>query len=156
MISCRSIRTLLLGLYTALFIAAFDVPCGGAEKDNERDLKSMQGTWVVVTAERDGDSLDRIKGNKLIVKDNQFTIIGKNFELRGHLTLDASASPKKLDMQHQEGALRDKKWEGIYKLEKNKLTICYSEADSGKERPDEFATRSDQNRLLIVMERADP
>jgi uncharacterized protein (TIGR03067 family) len=65
-------------------------------------------------------------------------------------------SPKTLDFQHQEGLLRDKKWEGICKLDGDRLTLCYAEADSGKDRPDEFATREGSCRLLIVVERKKP
>ena len=52
--------------------------------------------------------------------------------------------------------LRDKKWEAIYKWDGDKLTLCYTEADSGKDRPDEFATRDGTHRLLIVLERKKP
>ena len=46
--------------------------------------------------------------------------------------------------------LRDKKWEGIYKLEGDKLTVCYTEADAGKHRPEAFATQNGESRLLIA------
>jgi uncharacterized protein (TIGR03067 family) len=126
------------------------------EKDDKQDLKQLQGTWVVVEAERNGQPLDRIKGNQLIVKDNQFTVVTKSAELKGDITLDAAKKPKRIDMQHQEGMLLEKKWEGIYKIEGGKLTLCYAEADSGRDRPGEFKTEADSSRLLIVMERKKP
>ncbi len=58
-----------------------------------------------------------------------------------------------MDMQHDEGLLLDKKWEAIYKLNGDTLTFCYTEADSGKERPDAFETSAGQCRLLIVLSR---
>jgi uncharacterized protein (TIGR03067 family) len=120
------------------------------------ELKKLQGTWVVVEAERDGAPLDRIKGNKLVVKDNQFTVVTESAELKGDLTLDPRKKRKTIDFQHQEGMLSGKKWEGIYKLDAEKLTLCYSEADAGKDRPDEFATMPGTRRLLIVVERKSP
>jgi uncharacterized protein (TIGR03067 family) len=121
-----------------------------------QELKKLQGTWVVVEAERDGAPLDRIKGNKLVVKDNQFTVVTPSAELKGDLKLDPDKAPKAIDFYHQEGLLRDKKWEGIYKLDGDKLTLCYAEADSGKDRPDEFTAQEGSNRLLIVVERKKP
>ncbi len=40
----------------------------------KKDTKALQGTWIVKSAERDGEDLSRIKGNKLVIKDNLFTI----------------------------------------------------------------------------------
>ena len=147
----------VVGLCTALLLLVG--PPGltrGGEKAAQQEMKKLQGTWVVVGAERDGTPLDRIKGNKLIVRDNQFTIVTQSAELKGDLTLAPGKSPKAIDFQHQEGMLRDKKWEGIYKLEGDRLTLCYAEADSGKDRPGEFATQAGSSRLLIVVERKQP
>ena len=124
---------------------------GRIEKQLERSVKKEK-----VSADDARAALDRIKGNQLIVKDNQFTVVTKSAELKGDLTLDPSKSPKRIDFQHQEGQLRDKKWEGIYKLDGDKLTLYYTEADSGKERPHEFATQNGASRLLIVVERKKP
>lgn len=131
-------------------------PARAGEKATAAEFKKLQGTWVVVEAERDGAPLDRIKGNKLVVNDNQFTVITPSAELKGDLTLTPGKSPKRIDFQHQEGMLSGKKWEGIYKLEGDRLTLCYAEADAGKERPDEFATRRGARRLMIVVERKRP
>src|SRR5262245_992605 len=125
------------------------------DKANALDLKKLQGAWIVGEAERDGEPID-IQGNKMLVNDILFTIFTKSAELEGDLVLDAAKSPKRIDWQHQKGMLRDKKWEGIYKLEGDKLTLCYTEADTGKARPDAFVTQKDTNRLLIVLERKKP
>lgn len=145
-------RLLGIGLSSLMSLAIVAIIYAD-EQAAAKDLKKLQGTWIVVQAEREGQPLDRIKGNSLIVKDNQFTVDAKGAELKGDLTLDAGKSPRRIDFQHQEGMLRDKKWEGIYKLEGDKLTLCYSESDSGKERPSAFATQSGSKRLLIVLER---
>ena len=143
-------------LFKALFLlgvaALISEPTHADDKANAQDLKKLQGAWIVVEAERDGEPLN-IKGNKMVVKDSLFTIFTKSAELEGDLVLDAAKTPKRIDWQHQKGMLRDKKWEGIYKLEGDKLTLCYTEADTNKARPDAFATQKDSNRLLIVLER---
>jgi len=146
-----------IGLCGAVFLSAFPGgPTCADEKTAAQDLKNLQGTWVVIEAERDGAPLDRIKGNKLVVKDNHFTVVTRSAELKGDLTLGPNKSPKTVDFHHQEGQLRDKKGEGIYRLDGDRLTLCYAEADSGKERPDAFATREGSSRLLIVVQRQKP
>jgi uncharacterized protein (TIGR03067 family) len=145
---CRLLASIIL----LSVVGLFSMPTRANDKARAQDLKKLQGTWIVVEAERDGEEIP-IKGNKMVVKDNLFTIFTKSAELEGDLVLDAAKSPKRIDWQHQKGMLRDKKWEGIYKLEGEKLTLCYTEADTGKARPDAFATKKDSNRLLIVLER---
>lgn len=149
------IRTLgLLLLAGGLATARAEEPKKAEEKDPVKiEQAKLQGTWVVESAERDGEALDRIVGNKLVIKDNGFAVITKNGEFKGTFTVDPSKKPKQLDMNHDEGGLRDKKWEAIYKLDGDTLTYCYAEADSEKERPDAFETRKDSRRLLIVLKR---
>ncbi len=73
-----------LRLVTLLLI----IPLLAADQDKEaaakKDQDKLQGTWVVVAAERDGQSLDRIRGGKLAIAGNGFTIqTATGFELKG-------------------------------------------------------------------------
>ena len=143
-------RILLIGCALAFttFVAARDDD--GAKKA----LKELQGTWKVTAAEQDGDSLDRIVGGIMVIKDNNFhikTVSGT--ELKGDLVLNPSKAPKHLDYIHQEGPLKDKKWEGIYEFKDDALKICYAEADSDKERPTEFKTLKKSRLLLLELKR---
>lgn len=143
-------RFLMLGCALALFTAAGRADDEAAKKD----LKALQGTWKVVAAEQDGDPLDRIIGGVMVVSENNFHIKTKaGTELKGDLILNPAKSPKHWDYIHQEGPLKDKKWEGIYELKGDTLKICYAEADSEKERPAEFKTRKDSKLLYLELAR---
>ncbi len=146
------VRGVFVMLVLAVVAVADEKPKKMADPVKE-DTKALQGTWVVESAERDGEDLSRIKGNKLVVKDNLFTIHAGTNELKGNFTIDPSKKIKTMDMQHDEGLLFNKNWEAIYKLDGDTLTICYTEADSGRERPDSFSTMSGQCRLLIMLKR---
>lgn len=143
-------RTLLVGC--ALAFATFTVR---ADDDAaKKELKALQGTWKVTTAEQDGDPLDRIIGGTLTVKDNNFTIATVDkVELKGDLILDPTKMPKYINFAHQDGVLKDKTWQGIYELKGDVLKLCYAEADSDKERPSEFKTLKKSRLLLIEMKR---
>lgn len=126
----------------------------GADDAVQQDFDRLQGTWVVVAAERDGQLLDRIKGNQMIIKDRNFTIKTKTgFEMKGDLILDPGKKPRHMDLAHQEGLLRDKTWQAIYQLDGAELKICYVEPDAGKERPKEFTTQADSGMQLVVLKR---
>jgi uncharacterized protein (TIGR03067 family) len=146
------VRGVCVLLVVALVAVADDKPQEKADPVKE-DTKALQGTWVVESAERDGEDLSRIKGNKLVIKDNLFTVHAGTNELKGNFQIDPAKKLKTMDMQHDEGMLANKKWEAIYKLDGDTLTYCYSEADSGKDRPDAFETSAGQSRLLIVLKR---
>jgi uncharacterized protein (TIGR03067 family) len=140
-------------LIAGLLLAA-DTPKEDAAK---KDQDKLQGTWVVVAAERDGQPLDRIKGGKLIISGTNFTIHTQSgFELKGDYRRDPSKKPKTMDLTHTEGMLRDKTWQAIYHLEGDELKICYAEADSGKDRPTDFATAEGSGLLLTVLKREKP
>lgn len=143
-------RFLLLGCALALVT----LTARADEEAAKKDLKALQGTWTVVAAEHDGDPLDRIVGGVMVVKDSSFHIKTKSgTELKGDLILNPAKAPKHLDYVHQEGPLRDKKWEGVYELKGDTLKICYAEADSEKERPTEFKTRKDSKLLFLELKR---
>ncbi len=126
----------------------------GAPKDAaEKEAKRLEGAWVVTSAEKDGQPLDRIKGNKLVITGQRFTIKTKTIELEGTFRLDPAKKPKHMDFMHEKDFLRDKTWKAIYSLEGDELKICYAEADSGRDRPTEFKTAKDSGYQLVVVKR---
>lgn len=143
-------RVLLAGCAIALATLA----TARADDDSaKKEQKALQGKWVVA-AEQDGDSLDRIIGGTLVIKENNFHIVTKGgTELKGDLILNPAKTPKHIDLAHQDGPLKDKTWQGIYELKGDTLKLCYAEADSEKERPTEFKTLKKSGLLVIEMKR---
>jgi uncharacterized protein (TIGR03067 family) len=143
-------RILLIGC----MLAFAGVLARAADDDAKKDLKALQGTWKVVAAEQDGDSLDRIVGGKLVIKENNFAIkTAGGTEMKGDLILDPAKTPKHINFAHQDGLLKDKTWQGIYELKGDTLKICYAEADSEKERPSEFKTLKNSRLLFVELKR---
>src|SRR4051812_9867312 len=90
---------------------------GPAEEDaGKKDRELLQGTWTVVSAEHDGQPLDRIKGNTLTLKGDRFTIKTRTAEFKGTCKLDPTKKPKTIDFLHESDVLKDKTWQGIYSL----------------------------------------
>jgi uncharacterized protein (TIGR03067 family) len=143
-------RTLLLGCVLALATVA----TARDDDAGKKALKALEGKWTVTAAEHDGDPLDRIVGGVMVIKDNNFHVTTKSgTELKGDLVLDPSKTPKHFTYFHQEGLLKDKKWEGIYDHKDDVLKICYAEADSDKERPTEFKTLKNSKLLYLELKR---
>lgn len=69
-------------------------------------------------------------------------------------TIDDSKTPKQINMVGTEGKLTGKEAHGIYRLEKDTLTICYTMP--GKPRPTTFESASGSDAYLIVWKRQQP
>jgi uncharacterized protein (TIGR03067 family) len=117
----------------------------------EDDAKGIQGSWKVKHMEEEGE-----KAPPYQLKDIAFVFDGAKSSMRyqgkvrdeGTFKLDPSATPKQIDMMFKEGTMQ-----GIYKLEKDQLTICAPAFKNNKTRPKEFATKAGSKTMLMVLER---
>jgi uncharacterized protein (TIGR03067 family) len=119
-----------------------------AEDDNKKDLKAMQGDWAAEEWTRDGFKLadDDARAMFRTVKDDTYTV--HRFRKKagsGKFKLDATKTPRQIDFFPD--APKGLVLEGIYKIDGDKLTICY--APKGK-RPTEFASKEDSGATLTV------
>jgi uncharacterized protein (TIGR03067 family) len=95
---------------------------------------------------------DATKGASLIFEGNRYALKGGQEEFRGTFTLDPAMKPKAIDTTfvEEDGKERGKAL-GIYKLEGNRLTICWRQG--GRERPTEFRTDPGSGLRMIVVQR---
>jgi uncharacterized protein (TIGR03067 family) len=130
-----------------------------AKKDAAKEeLKKLQGTWKVVSAERQGKAKteEETKSVKFIIQDDTmaFEKDGKSEGKKAPITIDPTKKPKTIDIfiadpNHLDGG---RKILGIYMLEGDTLTIA-----GGKQRPTEFKTTSDTGDTeVIVLKREKP
>ena len=114
------------------------------------ELVRHQGTWRVVSFERDGketpseiiDSIERIvEGDHVLWKRNGKSFAGTTMKL------DPKAEPSSIDLAPDGGPNREKVVRGIYKFDDDTLTICTSDAD--KPRPTEFKAASNSGWTLV-------
>jgi uncharacterized protein (TIGR03067 family) len=144
-----------LALSTILTTGLLVTLAGAQEEATKKDLEQIQGTWRLVSREKDGkaDAADTIKDFLMINEGNKFTFKGTSGAgaTKGTFTLDATKKPKAMDRTPGDGPQKGKTLLGIYSLEGDTLKICVSLA--GKERPGEFATAPKSGLLLSVFKR---
>ena len=142
-----------LHVLTALAVGLMIAAGGPQDEAATKELKKLEGTWVMVSGEEKGDVLPEktvksatlsIKGNKHTVKVGDDTIIGIH-------KVDPSKTPKEIDTMDTEGPFKGKKTLGIYKLDKGQFTVCFAPPD--KDRPKEFTTKSGTGTLLHTWKR---
>jgi uncharacterized protein (TIGR03067 family) len=132
-----------------------------APGDEATEWKRLEGTWRLSYAEVNGRVIDKedLPPLRLVVAGEKMTFLIEDRDLGlGTFRLSPGYSPKLID---QTRAVRGETGprarveilEGIYRLEKDRLTICLQgRARAVKERPTEFATQSGSGLRLQVFE----
>jgi len=146
-----------------IVIALFATTCAASRADDPaaEEVKKWQGEWRVVEVEFRGKSLKKddaeAKAMRFVVKDNGLTF--SNTEKPGRerkqtFKLDPSKTPKQLDLTSLDGQEKDTTAACIYKLDRDKLTICMPYfAKDRSVRPKEFKVDASGDHMLLTLER---
>ncbi|MDB5341711.1 MAG: hypothetical protein JWP89_88 [Schlesneria sp.] len=149
-------------LHAAAFVVLFagvGLPAMAGDAKEEavmKDVESLKGTWVVVSAERDGRKLtdEQIKGVMLTFDGGEKVVVKKGDQplFEGTIKIDPTKKPKTQDStQTSEGENKGKITLSIYEVEGDTLKIC--SAEPGKDRPAEFSTQPGSGHFLRVYKR---
>ncbi len=108
----------------------------------------LAGTWTTVTFTMNGKRVPEEQAKLLQFKFQEekvtISMLGKNKD--GTFKVDATKDPKQFDMA-LEG---EKPNPGIYRLETDKLTLCFS---NGGKRPTQFASEAGSGIVLLTLKR---
>ncbi len=136
----------MLGVCFALLLGGSAFGAGDPPKAPDE----LQGCWKLVSVEINEQAKDPIGGGepRWVIKDNKISYGGEEI---AQLTADTSTSPKIIDLKFREP---EAVYEAIYKIEKDKLTICINKRTEGtKERPASFTTKDQEDWRLLVFEK---
>ena len=133
--------TPLVALMVAVGAMAEDAQDKG---DSTAEMAKLVGNWKLIRSESNGN-LHPLGASKagLFIEDGKIFWTTDGQERggqKGELTVDASTSPKSIEVEVTRGGNIGKKLLGIYEIKGNKLTICWSEPD-GEKRPRKFVTK---------------
>lgn len=139
---CRRISFATVLWFAAVAVAA----------DDAAALKPLQGMWKVTAAELGGRPLggDFMRTTKLTIQGDRYTVMAESPD-KGTLKVDASQSPKTMDVIGGEGPNKGKTILAIYEIKGDTLRICYDL--SGKSRPTEFKSKPDTPLFLATYQR---
>lgn len=141
-----------------LSVVVFAASSGADEKDKKADkvnkgLKELEGTYKLVHAERDGKTAEKalIETVTIVIRGDEFTLaFSPNDKKVAKIQVMPDAKPSTIDLTPQDGPEKGKTFPGIYKLDKDILTLAFSEKG---ERPKEF--KSDNEVMLLQMQKAE-
>jgi uncharacterized protein (TIGR03067 family) len=152
-----TVKVRLLAL-TAAALLAFGAAAGDAAV--KKELAKLQGAWQVVRGEENGEPV-----SEYVVQNLKWGVKGDRLTLQGvapltdrasqlAITLDASTTPKCIDLKVEAGSQKGTVFEGVYEWKGDELRLCLHLARGA--RPVEFETRSGPNRVLLVLKRETP
>ena len=136
-------------------VAAEEPKPADVRKQAADDLNAMQGTWMRVAMEVEGQPfpLDPAVEWTATYKGDLLTLAkgGKPYQANSIVTLDPGRTPKAVNTWSAEGDTKDQTWPGIYKLAGDTMTICF--ARPGEGRPTEFSTKAGGYLLAVYKRR---
>jgi uncharacterized protein (TIGR03067 family) len=139
--SLSLLAAVVVGAAASLHAGPDDVPAKGPA--------DLQGCWKLKSIEAGGESRDPLGGGepRWVVKGDAIHYGGAEI---ARLTTDPSTTPKVIDLKFQEP---ERKYEGVYSVEKGTLSICFNRRDGASDRPGKFSTKDQPDWVLLVFEK---
>lgn len=140
------------GLVLALAgLAAFAAlpPLSSAQ---EKGAAALEGKWIAVSLTADGKE-HKDEGVQLMTlhfRGDKLTVSVLDKKQEGTFRIDAGKKPAHIDIEQPDQKRRSI---GIYKIEKDVLTICYDE--TGEKRPTAFQALPGTTHVLLVLKRGE-
>ena len=148
-------KSMMAALGMAVVALAVGPVIAADAEDAKKDLEKLQGTWALVSGERDGKKFteEEVKKTMLFIKDDTFRIPESSVATSedGTIKIDPSKKPKEMDATTGSGPDNGKIWQGIYKLYGDTYEVCF--APPGKDRPTEFSSKAGSGYLLQIWKR---
>ena len=133
------------------FASADDKKADALSKDAKKELKRLQGEWVLKEGQRHGQTFEVNEKLVLEIKGAKWIFQGK--EKGEFIAIYPETDPKCYDLKSSEEGTKGQVHEGIYKIDGDILTVCIHEGKE-KQRPTLFETTAEQpNTILAVLKK---
>ena len=122
----------------------------------QRDTTRIQGTWRCLDLEANGAKAPQlvVAALKLVFKDDTLSFKpGEPGFTNYSFRIDPTTKPAHFDITHAAGSKKGKTTKGIYSLNGDQLTICFSE---GNDRPKELTAKPESGQVIFSLKRAQP
>lgn len=134
---------------------SLSLPVDDAKQDDKvkQEIAKLQGTWTIATLEVEGNKLPEqlLKGAKIEVKGDSFVSTMPGAVYKGTIKIDATASPRTLDLIFTDGPEKGNTSLAIYEVDGDNWKMCLTL--TGKVRPREFATKAGSGLALETLKR---
>ncbi|MSR54290.1 MAG: TIGR03067 domain-containing protein [Gemmataceae bacterium] len=127
---------------------------------SKKMLKELEGSYKAVSMSKGGEPApdEFLKAISFSVKGDTFTVTFKkadaNEDKAATVVIDSSKKPVSIDLTPKDGPEAGKPMLGIIKVEKDSITLCWTDRGEKTERPKEFTSTKENKQFLIVMKKS--
>ena len=135
--------------FVALALTVLVPSAARSRPDDAKGPADLQGSWKLKSIEAGGESREPLGGGepRWVVKGDAIHYGGTEI---ARLTTDPSTSPKVVDLKFKEP---ERRYEGVYSVEKDTLSICLNRKDGATDRPGKLSTKDQPDWILLVFEK---
>ncbi len=141
----------------SILSVSFLLVAGDGSKDDpaKKDSEALQGTWMAVVLERNGQKAPErvVKNFKVVFKDDKMIVNPGSDNRTSTFSLDPSKKPKWMDNTPEQGPAKGKTLPAIYELDGDNLKICFDNEGVSDRRPSDFKTTPRSGLALFVLKR---
>src|SRR5947209_7337303 len=97
-----------------------------AASDPKDDAARLQGAWVMVSLEIDGETMseDQVASGRLVVEGDRYTPTYEGKDYPEAITLYPDKTPRAIDFTFRDGPRKGETVKGIYKFEGDRYVMC--------------------------------
>jgi uncharacterized protein (TIGR03067 family) len=140
------VRWLSIAVF-GIVIAAVD----GIAGDDKKGVDKLEGAWIATSWQRGDGKIGKDEVNTLLtITKNEYAFPKGINRISAKGTFKADTTKGTIDFMPEDGPAKGKTLLGIYKVEGDKLTLCFTSA--GNARPKEFKS-GERNIVLATYER---
>jgi len=143
-------RIALLTVGVTCFALLLEVVAAPGLKEPPNDLKKLQGDWTIESWVQVGQAVQMQA--TWTFKSDKYTLDMAGNREEGNIKLDKQKKHPTIDLAITEGTCQGKDQPGIYKLDGDTLTLCFSWPGVA-DRPTDFASTADNRWILITLKR---
>jgi len=124
-------------------------------QDAKKELEKLQGTWQVVEYFQGGRSAPpaKLKGQKFVFEGDKMRMVGLGSPTEYTVKLDPATDPKCIDAKLGDAKIKGFLFLGIYKLDKDRLTLALDMDAKKSARPTKFEAKQRSPVQIWVLER---
>ncbi|HVS40312.1 MAG TPA: TIGR03067 domain-containing protein [Gemmataceae bacterium] len=123
--------------------------------DPPKGDKDLDGTWEMASIMQNGkDALTPPDKMLVTIKGGTVTVKIGDETHTATISVDASKTPKTLDLTFGDGPNKGKTAKAVYEIKGDELKICHGEPDA--ERPKELAAKEGSDLTLATLKRVKP